>query len=54
VQKLIRSIKEQNEGLKNVFGQRLQELKEMRPVDEFVHRSSDKKKKQFETIGDVE
>ena len=53
MQKLIRSIKEQNEGLKNVFGQRLQELKELRPVDEFVPRS-EKQKKQFETIGDVE
>jgi hypothetical protein len=31
----------------------LEELKELRPADEFVPRAA-KQKKQFETIGDVE
>jgi hypothetical protein len=53
VQKVIRGIREQNEGLKRVVGQRLEELKEVRPADGFVPRA-ERHKKQFETIGDVE
>jgi hypothetical protein len=52
VQKVIRGIREQNEALKRVVGQRMEELKEVRPA-EFVPRA-ERQKKQFETIGDVE
>ena len=38
VQKVIRGIREQNEGLKRVVGQRMEELKEVRPAG-FVPRA---------------